>query len=69
MQPKKGNLLLSPFIVGEMSMSSSKRGSCRLDPFFLDYWTVIDNAKEGNLLLRLFTTREMNMSSGKRGYC
>ena len=50
-------------------MSSSKRGSCRLDPFFLDCWIVIDSAKESNLLLRPFAAGEMNMSSDKRGCC
>ena len=69
MQPKKTNLLLSPFVVGEMNMSSGKRGCCRLDSFFLDCQIVIDSAKEGNMLLRPFTAREMNMSSGKKGCC
>ena len=41
-QPKKSNLLLSPFVTGEMSMSSGKRGCYRLDPFFLECWIVID---------------------------
>ena len=58
-QPKKGNLLLSPFVAGEMNMSSDKRGSCRLDTFFLDCWIVIYRAKEGNLLLRSFAAREI----------
>lgn len=68
-QPKKGNLLLSPFVAREMSMSSGKRGCCRLDPFFLDCWIVIDRAKEGNLLLKPFAAGEMNMSSSKKGCC
>ena len=41
-QPKKGNLLLSPFVAGEMNMFGGKRGCCRLDPFFLDCWIIID---------------------------
>ena len=41
-QPKKGNLLLCPFVAGEMNMFRGKRGCCRLDPFFLDCWIIID---------------------------
>ena len=41
-QPKKGNLLLRPFAAREMNMSSDKKGCCRLDPFLLNYWIIID---------------------------
>ena len=41
-QSKKSNLLLSPFVAGEISMSNDKKGCCQLDPFFLNCWIVID---------------------------
>ena len=41
-QPKKGNLLLRPFAAREMNMSSDKKGCCRLDPFLLNCWIIID---------------------------
>ena len=42
MPPEKGSMLLRPFAVGEMNMSSGKKGCCRLDPFLLDCWIIID---------------------------
>ena len=39
---KKGNLLLKSFAAGKMNMSSGKKGCCRLDPFLLDCWIIID---------------------------
>lgn len=62
MQPKKGKLSLRPFAAREMNMSSGKKGCCRLDPFFLGCWIIID------LPSCISLAKETNMPSSKRSF-
>ena len=63
MQPKKGNLLLMPFVAREMNMSNGKKSYFRLDPFLIG---LLDNNRSAQLI-KPFNVELLGNSTFKEG--